>query len=133
MESTSKQVDTVAQFQNAFSETYPFLKIEFFEPDEGILNTRKRKVVAPETSLKKIKKAQADASIIFGDNTTVFQLEKSLKEEFGLVAQVYRRAGNIWIETNITDMWTLAHQNEQGRQLSIKDGIGVNGLHRNTN
>ncbi|HEY6978517.1 MAG TPA: hypothetical protein VH396_19600, partial [Chitinophagaceae bacterium] len=49
---------------------------------------------------------------------TVAQLEEDFKELFGLHAQLYRKLGNLWIETSLTDDWTLEQQNNEGGFIS---------------
>jgi hypothetical protein len=121
----------VSEVQDAFTEAYPYLKLEFFEAVADVPGVRRRTGVPGETSLGKIRTKPADGWLEINDATTVAELEQILTEQFGLESQVYRRAGNIWIETNITDMWTLEHQNEQGRQLSITNGMGLKERHGN--
>jgi len=53
------------------------------------------------------------------DAMSVLELENALIDEFGLSAQVYRKSGNIWLETTMTDNWTLKQQNDHGRELTI--------------
>jgi hypothetical protein len=114
------QFDTkVSDIQAAFSKVYPYLKLEFFEPCHRSVPPKKRKNVSPDTVIGKIKDNEYFGELEFHPTTTVAELEEALADRFGLSAQVYRKAGNIWIETNITDRWTLEHQNEQGRQLSV--------------
>ena len=50
---------------------------------------------------------------------TVGQLEKAFRERFGLNMQVSRKSGPVWLETTVTDKWTLRQQNEHGRELSV--------------
>jgi hypothetical protein len=50
---------------------------------------------------------------------TVTDFENALMDQFGLSAQVFRRSGNLWLETTITDYWTLKQQNEHGREITI--------------
>lgn len=52
-----------------------------------------------------------------GDRT-VLQLEKDIWEALGIAAQVYRRSGDLWIETSLTDDWTLNRQNKEGEAFS---------------
>jgi hypothetical protein len=52
------------------------------------------------------------------DQMTVKQLETTFREKFGLNVQVARRSGSMWLETTMTDNWTLKHQNDHGRELS---------------
>ncbi len=56
--------------------------------------------------------------LALSDNMTVGELEKKLQVEFGLQAQVSRKSGNCWLETTMTDNWTLKQQNDHGRDLS---------------
>jgi hypothetical protein len=120
----------VAEVQGLFSEAYPYLKIEFFEAVANVPGVRRRSGVPPETNLGKIRTKEVNGILEIDDSTTVTELEQVLTDRFGLESQVYRRAGNIWIETNITDMWTLEHQNEQGRQLSLNGGMGLRENHK---
>ena len=58
---------------------------------------------------------------------TVGELEKLFRERFGANIQVSRKSGTLWLETTMTDNWTLKQQNEHGRELSspeIKDKSG---------
>jgi len=52
------------------------------------------------------------------DEMTVGELENSFLEKFWLNVQVSRRSGNLWLETTMTDKWTLKQQNDHGRELS---------------
>jgi hypothetical protein len=52
------------------------------------------------------------------EEMTVGELEKEFLESFGMLVQVSRRSGTIWLETTMTDNWTLSRQNEHGRELS---------------
>ena len=51
-------------------------------------------------------------------NETVSTLENELWKNFGLSAQVFRKSGNLWIETSLTDSWTLEQQNREGFEMS---------------
>jgi hypothetical protein len=48
---------------------------------------------------------------------TVADLEFRLEKEYGLHIQVFRKSGNIWLETTATDNWTLDRQNQEGKIL----------------
>ena len=45
---------------------------------------------------------------------------RNFQEAFGFGMQVFRKAGNSWVLTTMTDDWTLAHQNEEGKEDSKK-------------
>jgi hypothetical protein len=85
------------EIQEQFNSRYPFLKIEF---------------------LKSIVRFANGASVKIDKNRTVTQLEKDFKESTGITIQVFRRSGNVWVKTGLTDDWTLERQNEEGEQIS---------------
>jgi hypothetical protein len=39
---------------------------------------------------------------------------------YGLSVQVFRKSGNVWLETSATDNWTLRQQNNEGAELSTQ-------------
>lgn len=80
----------------------------------------KRYLVTHDTSLSELLKVETNAEYNFSADTTVSTIEQDLEVKFGLHAQVFRKSGNVWIETTLTDSWTLAHQNEEGQELSAK-------------
>ena len=55
---------------------------------------------------------------IIDENLTVAEMEMGFKKQFGVNMQVYRKSGNVWIETTLTDKWTLKKQNQEGEQMS---------------
>lgn len=63
---------------------------------------------------------EGDLSVF--DSMTVGQLEKSFLEKFGMLVQVSRKSGSVWLETTMTDSWTLKQQNDHGRELSAPAG-----------
>jgi hypothetical protein len=34
--------------------------------------------------------------------------------------QVFRKSGNVWLETSATDAWSLKQQNQEGMDLSTE-------------
>jgi hypothetical protein len=48
----------------------------------------------------------------------VADLESGFLSIYGLVVQVLRKSGKVWLETTLTDNWTLNEQNKQGEALS---------------
>lgn len=111
---------TISEVQQDFNEAYPFLKIEFFKNG----TVRKDRYPAhlqyahglrlKEAWIKKKEEGFLDVS----DTMTVSELENSFLDYFGLSVQVFRRSGNIWLETTITDSWTLKQQNDHGKEIS---------------
>jgi hypothetical protein len=46
--------------------------------------------------------------------------EQTLKEKFGINVQVFRKAGELWLQTTITDHWTLAEQERAAQEYEKK-------------
>lgn len=111
----------VKEVQAEFMNAYPFLKIEFFR--NGVtreLMHTKQKLVNINARLKDIAILRKSEGLLdVNDNVTVEGLEKEFMDQFGLAVEVFRRSGNIWLETTMTDNWTLKQQNEHGREITI--------------
>ena len=107
----------ISEVQAEFHSEFPYLKLEFFR------NQKKKESVPlnPELSLGKVQPETPDGYLSFEKNTTVGELEHILQSDFKLNAQVFRLSGNVWLETTLTDQWTLQKQNEHGRELSQSD------------
>jgi len=113
---------TIREIQQDFNKDYPFLKIEFFK--NGL--TRRDKY-PPEKLIpgrQHIKEAwflkREEGYLAVEDNMSVLDLEKSFMDRFALSVQVFRKAGTVWLETTLTDHWTLKQQNEHGREISVE-------------
>jgi len=112
----------ISEVQNDFSLAYPFLKIEFFKNG----NTRRERYAFEKLISNRLRIKDAwflnkrEGDLDFDDNTSVLDLEKAFMDQFGLSIQVFRKSGNIWLETTITDNWTLKRQNDHGREISTE-------------
>lgn len=109
----------ISDLQKDFNDAFPFLKIEFFQNRDHQLPAFTFRQILPHN--KRIVEGQAgitDGDIEISADTKVKDLEKILKDQYSLVAQVFRRSGNLWLETTMTDDWTLGQQNEHGREIS---------------
>jgi glycerol-3-phosphate O-acyltransferase len=110
----------VRDVQQEFSRVYPFLKIEFFR-----INGLQKAKAIKENQIKhdqKLRSAKGrdikKGDLVIDDVMSVADLEKAFMAKFGLITQVFRKSGNIWLETTITDSWSLKQQNEMGREIT---------------
>lgn len=110
----------ISKAQQIFNAAFPFLKLEFFRqahrPYAG--NTRKDQITSGPVLDTPLKSRSNNELVITGD-MTVKTVEQLFVDYFGLSAQVFRKSGNLWLETTFTDDWTLEKQNEQGEELNI--------------
>jgi hypothetical protein len=98
-----------------FNAKFPHLKIEFFSEDhqEGEANTYKS-MYDDELYLKDIRSVHNDGELSIDGHTKTSTLEKNFKEHYGVNVQVWRRSGNMWLQTTTTDDWTLSQQEQKG-------------------
>ena len=110
----------IKDVQQDFAKAYPFLKIEFFR-NNGIHKDQ----VLKENQIKHDQKLSLakgrniqKGDLLIEDSMSVLDLEKAFMDQFGLLTQIFRRSGNIWLEASITDRWSLKQQNDLGREIS---------------
>lgn len=96
----------IKDIQKEFSEMYPFLKIELTDKKQPV------KVVSGNGFPGNCE------HVDISSNRTVAQLETDFRTILDLPIQVFRRAGNLWIETSLTHDWTLDQQNKEGELFS---------------
>jgi len=109
----------ISDIQKEFNEAFPFLKIEFFKTKSFSRSDFMAHQIIP--SNRKIGDGQqsiTDGDIEIAEEMKVKELEKIFKDQFSLAAQVFRKSGNLWLETTMTDDWTLQQQNDHGREIS---------------
>ncbi|MEP7375220.1 MAG: hypothetical protein ABI675_17605 [Chitinophagaceae bacterium] len=112
-----KKNKTIADVQDDFNLYYPFLKLEFYKNTNGRLGSLIRQKLL-KTIFLNVAGNGKEGELEINDSMTVGQLEKSFNDRFGMMVQVSRKSGTLWLETTMTDKWTLKHQNEHGRELS---------------
>ena len=109
----------ISAVQKEFSNAFPFLRLEFFsKPHHALDGTSKQYMVAESKTIGDCRKIHNNSSISITPAMRVEELETIFNKIFGLFVQVFRLSGRVWLETTITDDWTLAEQNQQGAELS---------------
>lgn len=108
---------TISDIQQDFNSQYPFLKLEFYKVQrlDEALTVRKHLDKSIPLKLAGVKNG---GILEVNERMTVKEFEKAFLQNFGLVVQVSRKSGMLWLETTLTDNWTLAKQNEYGREIS---------------
>ena len=110
----NRMVNDVGQ---EFTNAYPFLRIDFFKYVQGRSGLSAKQKLSRSISLANIGiRHEGEMEII--ETMTVKQLEQNFLNQFGLFVQVSRKSGSIWLETTISEAWTLKQQNDHGRELS---------------
>jgi hypothetical protein len=115
----------IVDLQKEFSHYYPYLKLEFYRhPSSKNRILQKAEKINPGEYMDRITRSHKAESINIDHKKTVVQLVEDFWKEFGLSVLVFRKSGNLWIETSLTDNWTLDKQNKIGESFSdASDGL----------
>lgn len=117
MKFTIESTHTIKDLKDAFQQHFPFLKLEFYgiahHDHEGSPRVAQ---IGDQKTFGELKTDFQTGEIYIDDAMTVAQLEESFQRQFGLNAQVFRKSGSQWIQTIVTDDWTIHEQNETARE-----------------
>ena len=108
---------TLNEIQQSFSSKYPFLKLEFYKLQNNDPALAVKKHLSHSLTLKAAG-LKGNGLIDINNDMTVAELERIFLQQFGINAQVSRKSGILWLETTMTDKWTLQKQNEHGREIT---------------
>lgn len=112
----SKQLKNL---QKDFNNRFPYLKIEFFsKPHQYGSNSEEMERLDPELTVGAVRKKENVGKLRMDGSIPVGVFEKILEDRFGLFVQVYRNSYGKWLQTWVTDIWTLEEQNNRGKVLS---------------
>jgi hypothetical protein len=100
----------VVEIQQEFTESFPYLKLGFF--------CRPHKELSDLQTIGECRTVHNKGHLNISAAMTVSELEQEFHERYGLRVQVFRKSGQVWLETTVTDGWTLEKQNSQGESLS---------------
>jgi hypothetical protein len=103
---------TAASLQQAFNKLFPRLSLHLFKmPHEKGEGSPKAERALPESLLSEWLEVD-EVTIELNPKMTVGELEARL-QDYGIFAQVFRKSGDLWLETTRTDGWTLERVNEE--------------------
>lgn len=109
----------ISEIQKDFNCAFPFLKIEFFNNKSFSRSEFSVKQIIPHNrKLGDGNLSLKDGTIEIEEDMKVNELENLFRDKFNLAVQVFRKSGNLWLETTMTDSWTLLQQNNHGREIT---------------
>ncbi len=113
MEIHINKTKTINSIQEEFQKHFPYLKIEFYthahSQGEG---SSKKSTLNSNLTIGAVLKHELSEIIKIDELMKVAELEGVFAKNFGLSIQVFRKSGNLWLQTTTTDNWTLAEQNQ---------------------
>jgi len=109
----------IEDVQKDFAYMFPFLKIEFFRKGTRYRQNKEKTIGLPiNQTIGSVFKNNRKGRLEINASTTVRELERGCDEQFGIMAQLYRKSGSLWLETSMTDNWTMQQQNDRGSEIS---------------
>ena len=107
---------TIAEIQTEFNKRFPYLKIEFYKkPHEQGEGSPAKEVLDSQQTIGNVRTNAHTGDLRINGQMKVSTLEQRFEEQYGLHVQVMRRSGDVWIQTTSTDEWTLAAQDDRGK------------------
>ncbi len=110
---------TLREVKLEFQEKFRWLKLEFYrrghEAGEG---SPEKEHYDDSLTIGQARGIHTEGEMSIHGNLKVSSLEEEFRERYGLYVQVFRRSGEVWLQTTATDDWTLAEQNEKGGHAS---------------
>ena len=105
----------IKDIQQEFHKKFPFLKLEFYK------GSHHKGESSPfseqwdnEQLIDEVRSIHTEGHLSIREEMPVSALERNFLEQYGLNVQVFRRSGELWLQTSATDKWTLAEQNRMG-------------------
>ena len=112
-----KDSKLISAIQKEFNDKFPFLKIEFYEKKHAIgEGSEKTEKIDPGKIIAEVRSKHNTGDLSINGHLKVKSLEKHFADDYGLSVQVFRKSGDLWLQTTSTDEWTLSDQNEHGQQ-----------------
>ncbi len=112
MELHLKSNQTAESLQSAFNKLFPRLSLHLFKMPHGEGEGSPHSERALPSSLLSEWIGDAEFTIELDPQMTVAELEAKLTDS-GIFAQVFRKSGDLWLETTRTDGWTLERVNSE--------------------
>lgn len=120
---------TIRDLKKQFSKAFPYLKLEFFRQQHSRgKGTGLNQKISDDAALSDVISLKKEGSFSFRKETVAGEFEQQLQNEFGLPVQVFRRSGDVWLETTRTDGLTLGMLNGMGEAASRPIRFNINSL-----
>ena len=108
---------TLKELKKEFSKKFPYLKIEFYKgTHEDGQASHVKEQLEEHLLINEVRTSHAEGDFRINGNLKVSTFESRIWDQYGLNVQVFRRSGNLWLQTTTTDHWTLTEQNGKGQR-----------------
>ena len=105
---------SIEEVKKVFTTYYPYLQLQLYKKPPAKNDISIHKGLLP---LNKFTHSSDKIVIDINNDVTVAELENQFAA-VGLLSEVFRKSGNVWVETSLTSNWTLYQQNAEGEEIS---------------
>lgn len=109
---------TTQKFKDEFQALFPHLKVEFYtKSHKHFQASSDREIIAENRNLGSLNSDLIESVIDIPESMLVDEFETQMAEKFNLYIQVFRKSGDQWLQTSITDNWSLGKQEAKAANL----------------
>ncbi len=106
-----------SDINKAFVEAFPFLKLVFYKKSHDHFHgSMKKDEITEDIRVGDLNAEFKEGAVEWTGEMSVDKLETYMEETFGLHVQVFRKSGDLWLQTSVTDHWSLDEQNSNAAQ-----------------
>lgn len=110
---------TIEEIREEFQGHFPFLKLEFYSAEhQSGQGSGNDALLDPSMSIGEARTKHNAGEVSIHGNQKVSTLETTFHDTYGLNVQVFRKSGDLWLQTTTTDEWTLSEQNETAKEFA---------------
>ena len=110
---------SLMQIQEKFNKAFQYLWINFYYTNFNNTSNAASEKISEDIKLKSLIYNTGAKVINLDKNTSIYQLENDFWKILGLKVKVFRKSGNVWVETIFTGNWSLERQNAEENQIII--------------
>ncbi len=107
----------LSDLQEEFKSQFPFLKILFFKEAHAKGVASDESLLLPDMKIGSFLPLLQEGEISLDAYQKVGDFEQEMANRFGLYVQVYRKSYKRWLQSWVTDVWTLHEHNRRGMIL----------------
>lgn len=101
--------------QKEFSGLFPGLRLAFYKnKHENHKGSPKAEQYDADMPIANVRNVHNKGELAIAPSMTIAELETAFEDDYGLHVQVFRRSNTLWLQTSVTDDWTLEKQNTKG-------------------
>lgn len=110
---------TIKEIQDEFNHKFPYLTLQFFGLSSVATNlfSKENRIEDHSQTLGHLYVLDQVGKVNVNGHVKVDTLENQFLDEFQIPVQLYRKSGNLWLQTIETNHWTLSEQNRHGEEM----------------